>query len=378
MTGMTGSIKSWNLLLAAVITSVFGLASLSTVRPAFAQGDAATTGAVYTMTNASANQVMAFKRAAGGSLTLLGAFSTQGSGNSMNIASQGSVILNSTKKFLFVVNPGSNTVTSFSVQSNGSLVFVNQVSSGGTEPVSVTSHNKLVYVVNAKGSPNISGFTITTSGALTPLAGSTVGLSATTANPAEVAFNNTGALLAVTEKSTNKIDTFTVGANGIASTPLVQDSNGPEPFGFAFDSADHLIVSETTNSAVSSYAVATNGVLTVITGSLPDGAKAACWIANTNNRNFPNQYSYTTNTGSATISGYSIAADGSLTLLGGKATGAPKDDLDMALSTGSRYLYVLGRSSGQIQGYAVASSGALTKVGTAVTVPTTSYGLASY
>ncbi|HEV2176778.1 MAG TPA: beta-propeller fold lactonase family protein [Terriglobia bacterium] len=376
MTGMTGRIK--NTLLAAGIISVFGLASSLTLRNALAQDDAATTGAVYTMTNASANQVMAFTRHASGSLALLGTFSTQGSGNSLNLTSQGAVILNSARTFLFVVNPGSNTITSFSVQSNGSLVFVNQVSSGGTEPVSVTSHSKLVYVVNAKGSPNISGFTVATNGSLTPLAGSTVGLSATTANPAEVAFNNSGTLLVVTEKSTNKIDTFTVGSNGIASGPMVQDSNGPQPFGFAFDSNDHLIVSETTNSAVSSYSVATNGVLTVITGSLLDGAKAACWIANTNNHTFPNQYSYTTNTGSANVSGYSIAANGSLTLLAGKPTGTPKDDLDMALSTNSMYLYVLGRSSGQIQGYSVASTGALAKVGAAVTVPTTSYGLASF
>src|SRR5579863_3885963 len=261
MTGMTGRIK--RIFVAAGVISAFGLAFTLTLRPALAQ-DAATSGAVYTMTNASANQVMAFTRSTGGRLTLLGTYSTQGSGNSQNIASQGAVVLNSTKKFLFVVNPGSNTVTSFSVQSDGSLVFVSQANSGGTEPVSVTSHGKLVYVVNAKGSPNISGFTIASNGALTPLAGSTVGLSGTTAGPGEVDFNNTGTLLVVTEKTTNKIDTFTVGTNGIASSPMVQDSNGPEPFGFAFDTADHLIVSEAKNGAVSSYSVATNGVLTVI------------------------------------------------------------------------------------------------------------------
>ena len=51
------------------------------------------------------------------------------------------------------------------------------------------------------------------------------------------------------------------------------------------------------------------GALHVITGSLTDGGKAACWIAVTQN----GRYAYTTNTGTGTISGFKIAHNGSPT-----------------------------------------------------------------
>ena len=49
---------------------------------------------------------------------------------------------------------------------------------------------------------------------------------------------------------------------------------------FAYDSAGHLIVSEVMKSAASSYSVSSSGVLTVITPSLVDFGKAACWTVN--------------------------------------------------------------------------------------------------
>ncbi|HEV2177604.1 MAG TPA: beta-propeller fold lactonase family protein [Terriglobia bacterium] len=341
-----------------------------------AQG-VSTTGAVYTMTDATPNQVVAFSRAANGALTLIGNFGTGGNGNSANLGSQGSIALAPGNQFLFAVNAKSNTISAFSVQPGGGLLFVNQVSSAGARPISLTVHGSFLYVANSGGTmQNIAGFNIAANGALSALAGSVRSLSSNKANPAEVAFSNDGTILVVTEKGTNKIDTFTVSASGLATGPLVQDSNGLQPFGFAFDNAGHLIVSEATASAVSSYSVATNGVLTLISGSVPDGGKAACWVANTNNSTFPTQFSYISNTGSGTISAYSIATDGSMTLLAGP-TSTAAHPLDMALSADSQFLYVLGRGSGEIRGYSISSNGALTNAGN-VTAAKTSRGLAGF
>jgi 6-phosphogluconolactonase len=338
------------------------------------------TGAVYTMTNTiSNNQVVAYTRASNGTLTAIGTFPTEGAGNGAILGSQGSVLLSPDDNYLFVVNSSSNEVTSFAVEPNGSLVFIDNVPSGGVKPVSISVYGSLLYVLNASPpTPNIAGFSIGSGGTLTAIPGATANLSSSSANPAQVGFTPSGTILVVTEKATNKIDTYTVNSSGIPSGPLVQNSNGEEPFGFAFDSGGHLIVSEAIPSAMSSYSVSTLGVLTLISGSVLDTQKAACWAATTNNSTFPTQYAYTTNTGSSTISSYTIASTGALTLLNARAATGIPDDLDMALVANSTYLYALQRGKGTITGYQVSSTGSLSKVTSVTEIATTSYGLAGY
>ncbi len=339
--------------------------------------DAATAGAVFVSTNSRTdNQVWQYTRATDGTLTLLGKFSTTGLGNAGILGSQGSVILGPGNKFLFVVNAGSNNISSFSVKSTG-LTFVSKVASGGTKPVSLTAHGNFVYVTNAAGTPNIVGFKVSLTGVLTQLASSSRNLSATGASPGQVGFNSSGTLLVVTEKGTNKIDTFTVATSGLATGPLVQASFGKEPFGFNFDNKGHLIVSETPGSAMTSYSVNSTGTLTVISGSVPDFGSAACWVVNTNNSGLASQYSYTTNTGSNTISRYQIGTNGSITLQSPDAPTAV-DPLDMALSTGSVYLYAQDGRAGEIEGFSIGSDGSLTKITAATAIPITAVGLAAY
>jgi 6-phosphogluconolactonase len=367
-----------------VVTGLVALcAMLGRWQPAAAQDwtgiEASAGGAVYTMTNASSNEVMAYTRAANGTLTLLGSYSTQGSGNSAVLDSQGSVMLTPDDRYLFVVNSSSNEVTSFAVQPNGSLVFVDKVGSGGIEPVSLSVYGSLLYVLNASGTtPNITGFSIGSGGTLTAIRGAVGNLSSSSAAPAQVGFNPDGTILVVTERETNKIDTYTVNSDGIPRGPLVQNSNGEEPFGFAFDNHGHLIVSESTASALSSYSVSSLGVLTVISGSVSDMQKQACWVANTNNSTFPAQHSYTANAGNGTISSYTIGSTGALTLLNARvATGIP-DDSDMALVANSTYLYEIQTTKGTITGYQVSSTGSLSRVTSVTGIATTAYGLAAY
>jgi len=339
-------------------------------------------GAIYLNTNQASNEVWSYTRATDGSLTFAGTFSTQGAGSgSGNLDSQGAIILSQNGKLLFVVNAGSNEITSFAVKPGGQLSFVAKVPSGGTFPVSLTLHGSLLYALNAGGtSARISGFKVNSSGTLKAIAGSARRLSTPLPTPTQIGFNSTGTLLVVTEKATNKIDTYTVAANGLATGPNVQNSNGPGPFGFAYDSAGHLIVSEVMQSAASSYTVSSSGALTVITGSLIDFGQAACWTVNTNNRRFPSQYSYITNTADATISGFKIAANGSISLLNsdGRTFVLPSgaDPLDEALSSDSNYLYALEGSYGGIVGFQIQDDGSLIQITNPLGTPTSSYGLA--
>jgi 6-phosphogluconolactonase (cycloisomerase 2 family) len=346
-------------------------------------------GAVYVLTNQVTNAVAAYDRAVNGALTPAGTFPTGGSGNPVAqpgdpptdpLASQGALILSDDNRLLFAVNAGSNEISVLSIEKN-ELKLVDKVSSGGVRPISLTVHENLLYVLNEGGTPNITGFTVSDSGELTPLPGSTRPLSGgSTADPAEVSFSSDGALLAVTEKMANLIDVYIVGADGVAGPPNPNPSNGMTPFGFAFDQRNHLIVSEamggTPNAAaVSSYDSALSGMLSVVSGSVPDLQTAACWIVITNS----GRYVYTTNTGSGSVSSYTLAANGALTLLSSVAAslGATSAPIDMALNNSSRYLYVHAAGLQTVAALRVETDGSLSPIGSAGGLPFGAQGIAA-
>jgi 6-phosphogluconolactonase len=149
-----------------------------------------TAGAVFSETNAPAgNAVLVFRRAADGSLSAPTSVATGGTGTGAGLGSQGAVTLSADGNWLLVVNAGSNEVSSFAVGDGGALTFAGKASSGGTMPISVTVHDDLVYVLNAGGSGNIAALRLEANGGLVPIAGSSRGLSTSTAGPAEVGFD---------------------------------------------------------------------------------------------------------------------------------------------------------------------------------------------
>lgn len=332
-------------------------------------------GFVFTSTNAAGgNSILRFARAADGSLTSAGSFSTGGLGTGAGLGSQGSVALTLDGKRLFVVNAGSNTISMFDVRDSG-LVLRSQTASNGATPISLTVHGNVLYVLNAGTPANISGFKIGAA-SLNPITGSTLPLSASAPGPAEVSFNPRGTALVVTEKSTSKIDAYTVNTNGLANDPQVFPSVGNTPFGFAFDIHGHPIVSEAGPGALSSYSLASNGALNAISPSVSTaGQLAACWVVTTQNGRF----AYTANAHSGTISGFGDAPNGTLTLLtanGITATtgGTP---LDLAISSGDQYLYALNVGTQMINIFKIGANGSLTGLGNALGMPTSGAGLAA-
>ncbi|MGH2368240.1 MAG: beta-propeller fold lactonase family protein, partial [Chloroflexota bacterium] len=81
-------------------------------------------------------------------------------------------MLDDTGRWLFAVNPGSNDLSVFRVH-GGDLTLTDRAPSGGTQPISVTVHYGLVYVLNDGGTANISGFRLSQQGKLSPLPDST-------------------------------------------------------------------------------------------------------------------------------------------------------------------------------------------------------------
>ena len=359
---------------AAAFLVIAGLAGIS-ARTA-AEDDP---GAVYVLTNQTANSVLVFTRAADGTLSFSGNFATGGAGAGTGadpLGSQGSLVLDRGHQRLFAVNAGSNDVSVFRVDGLN-LELLDRASSGGVKPVSVAVHENLVYVVNAGGTPNIQGFFVEpSSGHLTPISGSSQALpGGASASPGQIGISPEGDVLLVTEKGTNQIDTWTLTDEGLPVNGKVTSSSGAVPFGFAFLRRDVALVTEAGPSALSSYGASDDGTLQLITGTVPDTQKANCWVAATKN----NRYAYVTNTGSGTISSYLISPDGSLRLLNATAavTGPGTAPIDFALSNDSHFLFVRLGTKGTVAGFRVESDGSLTPVGSINGVPAGAQGLAA-
>jgi len=338
-------------------------------------------GAVFVNANSATNTVRMYNRGADGQLAFVGAFDTQGSGSSGGLSSQGSITVTSNHSYVYAVNAGTNDITAFQVAPTG-LTFIGKAPSGGFFPSSVTTFGNFLYVLNAKGTAaNITGFTIQIDGSLVAIPNSTRPLSVASPSPAQISFTPDGTTLVVTEKSTKKIDTYAVSGDGTTTGPLVQGSAGQGPFGFSFDGASHLVVSEINNSSASSYTISA-GVLQVVTAHLTDFGRAACWAICTTDPGLPQQYAYVSNTNSDTISGYVIASDGSLSLVNadGKTAVLPRRafPIDLAISSDNQYLYVLEKKLPGIAAFQIQPDGNLVQIQSVPGTPTSSFGMTGY
>jgi len=327
--------------------------------------------AVFVMTNdAGQNSVIAYPRNADGGLGHGHKFFTggRGSGGTVDpLASQGSLALSSDGSLLFAVNAGSGELSVFRVFGNF-LWLADVVPCGGSEPVAVAQHGDLVYLVNAGGTNNVVGFRLTRAQKLKRIPHASYLLSTGNTGPGSIAFSPDGRLLLVTEKATNKIDSFSVHSDGTLGLIVTTPSAGPGAFAVQFAPNGTALVVETgpatgTNaSAISSYAAYAGGMLSVISPSLATQGVATCWLQVTPDGHFV----YTANSATSTISGFSIGANGSVTPLPGTIVGtlpAGSTDLDITVSTNGKFLYTLNTGTGTIGIFEIHRDGTLSSLG---------------
>jgi 6-phosphogluconolactonase len=361
--------------LAAVLGLLAAILALS-VPAGVAAHDFGRVGTVYTITNsAGGNAVLAYARAADGNLSLSGTFPTGGLGTGAVLASQGVVTLSPDGRWLAAVDAASNDVALFVVAPGGGLHLADRVASRGTTPISVTLHGPLVYVLDAGGSGNIAGFA-RIAGHLFALPGSIRPLSGAGSSPEEIAFSPDGGVLVVAEKGANELVTYRVGWFGIAGAPTAYPSAGAAPYGFAFDPRGRLFVSEAATSALSSYRVSRAGVPSVISASVANGQLAACWVALTPD----GRYAFTIDAHNAAISSYAIAPNGSLTLASGTAALEAASSiplLDASVSGDGRFLYVVDVGRGAIDAFRIGPGGSLSAIGRTTGLPAGAGGLAA-
>ncbi|MGI9166924.1 MAG: lactonase family protein [Pyrinomonadaceae bacterium] len=378
-------------ILLQVMISILGTA-------AFAQSDNSNArknreGAVFAMTNVTAgNEIVVYSRADDGTLTRLNhSVRTRGLGIGVDTDTQGPLRLSNDNRFLYAVNPGSDNITVFEV--DGTRLRFLQIIEAGDQPLSLTISGNLLYVLNGSVAGNgIRGFSIRRDGTLRPLPDSFRALSSPIAVPGEVRFSPDGRVILVTHKTTNvllapqnAIDAFIIGADGYASAmPIRNASFGLRPFSLAFRNDGKLVVVESFNaapnvSAASSYQLDPGGTITVISGSVPNMQTDVCWVLITNDGRF----AFTANFGSGTISSYSFAPSGNLTLLNGNAAflGEMSQPVDIDLSAEGQFLYQLLRGTGAVAAFRVEGNGSLTPLGVIVgglPVADGASGLAAY
>jgi 6-phosphogluconolactonase len=333
--------------------------------------EARSAGGVFVMTNAAdRNEIIAYKRNADGSLEEGRSFPTggRGSGGTTDpLGSQGSLTLTQDHSILLAVNAGSGDISVFRVH-GANLSLVDRVPCGGSEPVAVAQHGNLVYVVNAGGTSNVTGFRLDRTGRLKPIPDSIAFLSTGNSGAASLSFSPDSQFLLVTEKLTNDIDTFHIQIDGTLGPIVTNPSVGPGAFAVLFAPNGAALVSETgpagghNAAAISSYAVAANGTLSAISASVPTMGAATCWQAVTPDGRFV----YTSNSGSSTISGFSIAANGALTPLSGTVVATLPSgsvNLDIAISADGKFLYTLNSGTGTVNIFGINQDGSLTGVG---------------
>jgi 6-phosphogluconolactonase (cycloisomerase 2 family) len=350
---------------AAALAGPAAASAATTAQQQFGPGAAR---AVFVQTdNLAGNQVVAYHRAADGTLTLADTYATGGLGGQLSgsvvdhLASQGSLGYDRSNGLLFAVNAGSDTVSVFAA-SGDRLALRQVIGSGGAFPVSVAVRGSLVYVLNALGGGTVQGFRISF-GRLAPIPGSArpLGLNPAaspqfTNTPGQVAFSPRGTQLIVTTKANgNDVDVFGVGPDGrLSPSPVVNAEPGAVPFAIAFDPAGHLVIADAGTNALSTFTLSPGGTLSTL-DSVGTGQSATCWVASDGDLEFAS------NAGSATVSGYKVRAGGQLTLTG--QTPTDPGTVDAAVTPSGRFVYVQAGGNGVVDEFAVGSDGSLTEIG---------------
>jgi 6-phosphogluconolactonase (cycloisomerase 2 family) len=344
--------------------------------------DGVLSGLVFTSSNdASGNSLLVYARDARGDLSLWRALPTGGLGSGAGLGSQGAVTLSRNGRSLYVVNAGSNTLSTFRLAGRD-IVLASVVDSGGLHPISVTEHNRLVVVLNDGGAGNVAALR-ESNGTLLPLPSSSRPLSTAGGSaPAQVSFGSDGRVLIVTEKATNRLVSWPVAPNDSLGLPTVSVVPGQTPFGFAVTTNNRIIVSEAWGGAagastVSSWRVDPSGrpLPRVVSPAVANGQGASCWVVTTPD----GRYAYVSNTGSANLSRYDVGADGSLTLADAIAasTGAGSAPADSAIASNGHRLYVRNGRTFTIAAYAIDGDGDLGTARFVGGLPATAVGLAA-
>ncbi|HEX3587000.1 MAG TPA: MBG domain-containing protein [Candidatus Angelobacter sp.] len=290
--------------------------------------------------------------------------------------------------YVYVNNQGvANSISGFAVSSTGALSPVpgspyltggvgSTTTCIGLDRITISAPQNLLFVSNS-GDQTISVFQINAAtGALTAAAGSPMpsGLTLDQCQGISLAATPDGAFLMAS--SNGQIQTFAIGAGGTL-TPVATTANCCSPTIGMKISAHGQLLAVSNESSVSVYSINADGSLTAPAGSpyprtgagLVSGLDFSC----AGDRLYGGEASFANGT---ITDGWSVASDGTLTALAGSPfLGAGTDGQVVLLSPDNSVLFTSDQFNNKINSSSIAADGSLTKIGsfggvTSVHVPT--------
>jgi hypothetical protein len=360
--------------------------------------------AVYVQSNdPTANTVLGYSNDGLGNLTALpgSPYSTGGTGWSGALGLQqdddGQVITDSLSTLLFAVNGHSNTVASFTINSDGSLTSVATLDAAGSQPASLALFENILsggaglLVIVDKSSdtshnqkiPAMVSFTVTSGGVMTQNKASKIAL-ATGESPSQAVIVPAAKLVFLDRfmSSPSSISSYRIKANGsFRFVGTVSVPTGDNVFlGMALNPvADYLYAALPADGQIAVYSFSRGtGLLTFVT-TVPNLGGLACWL--TTDALGTRLYSAETMTG--TISVYDITTPSLPVQIQqinlsttNDATPAP---WNLKIDPTGQFLYAVSNQSLHVVN--ILSDGTLSEVATPVALPVVSgghpYGLAT-
>lgn len=343
-----------------------------------------TTGTIasaYVLNNsATANSVLWYTRSSDGSLSFNSEVATGGSGTGTDLYGvNGSLVYDPVYGVLYAVNTGSNSISAFLVQNDGSLTLLDTENSQGVRPVSLAVSQSLIYVANqgdATHPANVAGFVINGEN-LVPVLDSVQPLSTDQADPGQVRFTSSPTVIVVSERANDAFSTYLINSSLAAGQRTTASSAGFTPGGFDFTPNGVMVAAEAQDlqagaGSASSYVVGSSGSVAPISQAIANGQSGSGSALVLSN----GAYAFVGNPDSNTLSTYSIDSNGALTLQNGsQSTGAGPREL--AVSQDEAYLYSLNHQDSSISVFGLnRDTGALTAQTSVSGLPANALGLA--
>jgi 6-phosphogluconolactonase (cycloisomerase 2 family) len=254
---------------------------------------------VYVASNdfdGAGNTVLAYRRAADGTLTESGRYPTGGRGFANPDGVVGpedadqSMVINADGTLLFVVNGGSDDISVFTIAADGSLSLVSGAPfpSGGTQPVSLGLAGRRLYVVNkdqdpgrpaTAGLPNYTVFEVAASGRLSAVPEATV-TTTKGASPAQALISGDGRFLFGAEPFGGTVRSFRIDGDGRLEPRSSVDVGAahPSPVGLAAHPGGQVLyVGLPTRAELAVFTYDDAGELR-LARTAPNSQRALCWI----------------------------------------------------------------------------------------------------
>lgn len=354
---------------AAVVLTAALLLGLAPLASTQASAQVATPSKLYiesNITSANGNSVIGLQNDGNGNIIALpgSPYLTNGVGVGAGNATDaqwdadGELIMDALGSRLWAVNGNSNTITSFSINADGSLAQVGSpVASNGQQPAALGIKEGvlpgglgLMVAVNKaadplqpnNATPNYTTFTVALDGSLTMNAGSTLNLPVNSFPAQAVIRRGSQVQFFGIEFKANTTSSYSMNRSGILSqissiVPPV--ANPPQLGAILHPTKQYLYVDQPVQHAVGIFQYDKNGVLTYLRNVFAPGA-AICWNA----INTAGTRLYTAQTPSSEISVYDLTHPGTPLLLQTfVVSGTGAAPAHMALDPSQRFLYVVDR-----------------------------------